>query len=434
MNKIPPHLLVAASGWASRFIVAATGLFTIRLLTQSLGSERYAVYSILGGLQGWFLLIDFGIGVSLQNHISERRARKEPYGEFISEAALLGAVLLAASTVLLYFIAPHFGSALLKEFPFLSPGEKRTDFFIVGLSAMTMAVGSMVYKIWYAEQKGYLANLVPAVASAISLLAVFLVSRSALVDKLFWSLVASFVPLAVFPVLGLVGKMAKCPKNCRALDPAVLGPLLKRALKFWGFAIMACGVLQIDYLIMSQFLKAPEIVVYNLASKVFNLVFFVYNAVLAAIWPICAEAVATSSWHVVQRYTRKYLVVGGGLIAFATVVFAISMPQLVRLLSPKEPVVVPVLFILLLGFYQMVRVWTDTFAMVLQSMSYLRPFWMFVPMQALLSAGLQLALVPSYGIYGVVVGLIGSFLLTVSWLLPLALQRHIKNVRRQQNI
>ena len=84
----------------------------------------------------------------------------------------------------------------------------------------------------------------------------------------------------------------------------------------------------------------------------------------------------------------------------------------------------PAALILLLGLYQMVRVWSDTFAMVLQSMNALSHFWLWMPVQALLSIALQWLLAPAYGVYGVVFGLIVSFALTMVWVLPLALRQH----------
>jgi O-antigen/teichoic acid export membrane protein len=98
----------------------------------------------------------------------------------------------------------------------------------------------------------------------------------------------------------------------------------------------------------------------------------------------------------------------------------VFMPQVVNLISPQKGYTIPAMFVLLLGVYYVVRVWTDSLATVLMSMSYLRPFWLLVPVQALLSAVLQWVLIPKLGIYGVVFGIIGSFLLTVSWGLPLA--------------
>ncbi len=189
---------------------------------------------------------------------------------------------------------------------------------------------------------------------------------------------------------------------------------------------MSAGVLQIDYLIMSQFLPAKDIVGYNLSNKIFSLAFFIYSALLMALWPVCAEAISRNEWLQVNRHVRKSIILGAGIIAVTTFCLIIFMPEMVNLLSPREQVTIPVLFIVLLGCYQLLRVWTDTYAMLLQSMSYLRPFWLYIPFQAILSFLLQWYLVKKLGIYGVVLGLMGSFIATACWALPFSFYRRMK--------
>ena len=193
---------------------------------------------------------------------------------------------------------------------------------------------------------------------------------------------------------------------------------------------MAAGVLQIDYIVMSQFLAAQDIAAYYISTKVFGLAFFVYSAILAALWPVFAESIAKHEWGLVQRYLRKYLALGLSFMFVCTISLIWLIPVAVGMLAPNENIIIPFGFILLLGFYHMIRVWTDTFAMVLLSINHMRPFWIYVPIQAILSIVLQWILVPLYGLYGVALGLIGSFIFTVSWALPMATLKKYKLEQR----
>jgi hypothetical protein len=112
------------------------------------------------------------------------------------------------------------------------------------------------------------------------------------------------------------------------------------------------------------------------------------------------------------------------------ILVAVSLPWTMQkfflLLAPTQALEAPSALLLLAGGYQVLRVWTDTFAMMLQSMSLLRPFWLLVPLQAIASVMLQIWLVPQFGLYGTFIGLTLSFLLTVSWGLPYFLLRHVR--------
>ena len=430
--RIPRHLLVAASAWASRVVTALVLLASVRILMDSLGLENYAVFVLLTGLTGWFMLADMGIGVSVQNHISESRARGQSYDDLISASGLLAVLLLFVTVIALYFISPYVAPLLLKNFPFLSEAEKTKLFFLTGALSIGMGVGGIVYKVWYGEQRGYLSNIVPAIAALVGFVGLLLVRQAPVEDRLFLSLAAFTAPPAVLPLGVLLVQQLRVRRLRRGLEhsgtklPGAIQRLMKRGFHFWLFAIMAAGVLQIDYIVMSQFLAAHDIAAYYISTKVFGLAFFVYSAILFALWPVFAESIAKREWGLVQRYLKKYLALGLAFMFICTVSLIWLMPVAVGILAPKESIIIPLGFVLLLGVYQMIRIWTDTFAMVLQSISNLKPFWIYVPIQAILSIVLQWMLVPIYGLYGVVLGLIASFVFTVIWALPMAVWENYK--------
>ena len=433
---VPRHLLVVGAAWASRAVTALVLLASVRILMDSLGLENYAVFVLLTGLTGWFMLADMGIGSSVQNHISESRARGQSYDDLISASGLLAVLLLFVMVIALYFISPYVAPLLLKNFPFLSEAEKTKLFFLTGALSIGMGVGGIVYKVWYGEQRGYLSNIVPAIAAVVGLIGLLLVRQTPVENRLLLSLAAFTAPLAVLPLGVLLVQQWRVLRLRRGLEYSgtklhgTICRLLKRGLQFWFFAIMAAGVLQIDYIVMSQFLAAQDIAAYYISTKVFGLAFFVYSAILAALWPVFAESIAKHEWGLVQRYLRKYLALGLSFMFVCTISLIWLIPVAVGMLAPNENIIIPFGFILLLGFYHMIRVWTDTFAMVLLSINHMRPFWIYVPIQAILSIVLQWILVPLYGLYGVALGLIGSFIFTVSWALPMATLKKYKLEQR----
>lgn len=427
--RIPPHIYVAGSAWLSRIITAATGILVIRILTQSLGTQQYAAYAIFGGLMGWYSLTDMGIGSSLQNHISERRAKNEQYDQFIAASAVLGLLFFFFFIVVLVLSSGVLSTLVLRKFDFFTFDQKKLYFLVFGLMSIAASIGGISYRIWFAEQKGYLANLSPAFAALISFFLVVGVSFSSKANSLFWMILAGFGPTAALPMMAFVVQVARKTTALFTYDAAVLRPLFIRGMKFWLTGLLAAGVLQVDYLVMSQYLPPHDIVTYNLSSKIFLLLFFVYSSLLTAIWPLCAEAAAANDWDSLSKHVRKSIAIGFVLVVTGTGGFVLFRTQIIGLLSPKEVVEVPVGLILLFGFYYLLRVWCDVFGMVLQSMSYLRPFVIYIPVQAAISIGIQILLTKEIGLNGVLIGLITSFILTSVWILPFMAMRK----KRQQS-
>lgn len=424
---IPTHLIVTISAWLGRLVMVVTGIIMVRMLTTALGVEQYGAFAVLAGLQGWFLLLDFGIGSSLQNHISERRSRGESVDAFLMVTLVSGGFISVLFSVGLLVSSPYIAPLLLKSFSSLEAAEKVRCFTTNGILFVIVTVGSISSRIWYAEQRGYLSSIVPAVASVCSLGLVYLVMSLQPADRLFWCVLASGVPSAALLLISFVVQTVSGNTVSAAELRGVLQPLFFRAFKFWGFALLSAFVLQIDYIIMSQFLAAKEIVAYNITGKVFFIAFFLYSAFLSALWPLCTEAAARMEWGLLMKNLRNILISGFTIMTIASVVFYWSMPSIVKILAPSETLIIPPLFILLMGAYFLVRVWADAYSMVLQSMSYLRPFWLLTPFQAIISCALQLFLVPRIGLSGIVIGLLGSFLLTVCWGLPFALRRRMNS-------
>lgn len=423
---MPVHLVVAASVWLARVTGIVVSFVTIRLLLSSLGTDHYAVYVLLNGLAGWFLLSDLGIGMSLQNFISEQRARQAPYRQYVAAAAILGLAILAGTAILLFALGPCLATGFLRRYGFLSTGQKELDFLVVGLLYVASTVGGIGYRVWYAEQRGYIPNLLAIASSLANLFAVVWVVTHPDRNPLLDSLLAVLLPGAALAMGVFLSQLRRLPWRAGL---AHVRPVLARAFQFWGFALMAALVLQVDYLIIAQMLSPEDAVLYNLTTRIFGMTTLIHGSIIMAFWPVCTELITRQDWPKVLAYLRQYLLFSVGAVVLFTLAMLVAMPALMAFLSPREHIAVPVPMILLLGGYYVVRVWSDTLAMVLQSMSDFRPLWLYIPFQSALSIGVQYVLARHYGLYGIWVGLLVSFLATSVWVLPVAIARHVREAR-----
>jgi O-antigen/teichoic acid export membrane protein len=428
LNRIPPYLLVTVSAWVSRILTAVIQLFSIRILLSGLGTERYSAYLLLASLAGWYSLLDFGLGSSLQNFVAEQRAKSESYAAYVRATALLALPVLALAVGVLYLTAPMLAPFFLKQVGALSGDEKTRAFFLSGLLFSGTTVGSIVYKLWYAEQKGYLANLLPAVASLMGLGGIWLVMNCSLEEKLLGSLLAFNLPPATLSLLALA-RILIATKGSSATS-AVLKPLLLRALKFWVFTLMVAATLQIDYLIMSQLLAAQDVVVYNITTRIFGIGYFLFSSLLAALYPSFTAFMMQGRWAELRHMLKRNLTLGLlGMLVF-TGIMAFSMPWVLPIFAPRSlGLHIPTSFILLVGTYQLALIWVSVFSTVLQSASLLRVFLVWTPLQAIVSATCQWWLAKQYGVYGIILGLLISYLVIAVWFLPLTLRRHIRERR-----
>lgn len=425
LSRVPRVWLVAGGGWTGRIVQVVGQLIAVRVMTDSLGSTGYSVFAVLASLVGWIALTDFSVAISLQNYISERRVADEETDDLILTASLLalGATLIASLMVIV--LGPWAARLLLGAFSGINEHLKLLAFWAIAFPSIGTALGGVAYKVWFAEHRGYLSNLMPALGTTLGVLSVWIVARVHAEPVLPLTILVYYAPLAILPLAALAAIVARLRRQHRpSWDLA--RALLHRAGRFWLFGLLAAAVLQVDFIILAQVLPPEDIVIYSIASRIFGLVFFVYNALLLALWPVCSEAIAAGRWDAVFGLVRRYLGLGAGMVVIAGLGFALTRDLAVHLLAPTIRATIPIPVIALLTGYIIVRIWADTFAMVLQSMNDLTIFWLVVPFQSLFSVVLQWLGARYFGLPGMIIGLIACFLLTVSWVFPLRCRRHAR--------
>jgi O-antigen/teichoic acid export membrane protein len=424
--QIPDYFIIACSTWGSRVLTTLASLVSIRILLSGLGVDQYATYAVLMGTAGWLSLADLGAGQSLQNYISESRARRQDYAAYVRAGAALIAGISLVSVGLILAMGHPLSASLLRQFTFLNDQQKYTSFVAVLSLALGASAGSLVFKIWYAEHKGYLANVIATLGAIAALAGVYVVTKSGVENKLLWCLVAANVPGTALALGSLWVRFRRTPVSPIREQAK---HILKRGSKFWMFNLAAAMVVQVDYIVLSQYVPPDQIVVYNIGAKIFAIAGFMFSAVHQAFWPVCAEAVIHGDWGRIGSFSRGYLGWGVAFLALFTGAVSLFRNQLGDILSSHGKIAMPVLpaaFIVSLGLMYVIRLWTDLFAVILQSMNDLRVLLISAGLQAAVGLLLQITLVPRFGIYGTVAALSLSWLLTVSWVLPMRVLRKQK--------
>jgi O-antigen/teichoic acid export membrane protein len=192
---------------------------------------------------------------------------------------------------------------------------------------------------------------------------------------------------------------------------------------------MANIVLQADYIVLSQKFQAQDVLIYSIHQRIFSIVFFVYVAVLQALWPTCAEMRIAGRWQELKDTARGHILFGIlGVLLYTAVIFIFRNP----IMGFFSNAVIPsFILIIAFGVLNVIRVWTDTFGMLLQSMNILQPLWIIVPLQAILTLAFQFLFSDYFGLVGIVIGLIVGYILTAALFCPIIF---LRKIRQQQAV
>ncbi len=420
--------MTVGAGWAGRLLTAAAQFAAIRILSGMLGIAGYGAYAVITGLAGWFALADLGLGSSLQNLISARRVAGKSADDAIwTTARILGGTTVALA-VALSVAGIWAGPFLLSHFPTVG----RLDAVLAFATFASLSIGAgaamITSRIYFAEHRGYLAHAISAGSAIAGVGLLMIIARLDFEHRLVWGLAVYYLPALVLPI-GLLARRALrsppgTPGLARPLDRGLGAELWRHGRMFLLFNALAALVLNVDYVILSQTVSAREVAVYAIYAKIFALVFFVYNSILQAYWPVSAEAIGRGDYRALRTLIPRAMLFGVVIVLAASLGLYLFLDWIGPLLTPHAQLALPAALIAPFALYWLMRVWCDTFGMIIMSAGKPLFLCVTVPVQAACNLALGIAGARYAGLTGLLLGMTASSALTVAWAAP-AYVRHL---------
>lgn len=407
---------VTLCGAGARVVGIFSRLLFLLFLLQYLGVELYAIFAVLISLEGWLALSDWGLGSSAQNAISNASVLGKDEGVLYRSTAQLCAVFFLIALCILFFF-PFFFFSLL--FPHITDVKNGIQALSAAIGSYAiLAISSVGYRVLYARQKGYWVHLWQTLGILLSIGCVMLLIHYPSLDqKLFIAVLSVLGPqslVAFFVFLTVFWRYFDFLK----WDWKEIKELMTKGLQFFSFGIGAIVVLGIDYIVMSRHLSAESIVVYHVANRMFMGFFVLHGTWMQAVWPVYSELIGKKEFGKVRAFVKENCLYGAIFVLVITLLIAFAAPFLCRFFFSHEQIDIPFSLIGILGSYYLIRALCDPYATALQSMNHLKPLLIAVFCQAIVSWIGQTSFVGGFGVHGVVLGLIISYLATVSWALP----------------
>ncbi len=427
ITNLPNHLKVTISAWVAKAILATTNLVAIRFLLPYLGTESYAVYLVLLSFSSWCFLSDFGIGNTLQNYISEFRVKKQDYQPYINSAfqiIILFTIIALILSLVLYHPIQNF---ILKKYADILNIQTVNVVLVSLILLILVGVVNISTKIYYALQKGVIPNILTSIAYIVSFCVMLVIVNTESENNKILKIVLCYT----IPQLLLLGYLfitvfKNSIINIFRINKNILNNLFGRALKFGGIDIIGMFACEIDYFIMAKTVSSSDIAVYGVFTKIFFTAFIIYWCLLTAFWPVSAELYHSGNFKELKVKLKRYLIFGISLLTLTIVLSFIFKNIIFKILLPTINYNLSYSFFLLFILYFVARIICGTYVVFLESINYLKIFWIYMPIQALISIFAQYFLSLKYGLNGIIIGLALSFLFTGTILVPYKSYKFLK--------
>jgi O-antigen/teichoic acid export membrane protein len=397
---------------ALSFIIKGAGILisivTVPLSLNYLSTYEYGIWLTISSVLTWINYMDIGLANGLRNRLAE---------SFAAGDWKAGKVYVSTTFFLLMIImGTCFGIFLLMQ-PFINwAGILNVDPIMVKnlntiiIFAFAFFSLSLVFKtagiVLVADQRPAINDLITLAGSGMSLLVLFILTKTTTGSLNYAVLTFTAVPAIVFlisfPII-FGGKYRLLKPSSVEVRFVHTRNLIGLGLQFFILQISSIVIFSSSNIIISQILGPEQVTAYNIVFKYFSIATLFFNIILTPMWSAATDAYTKgdTEWirKAIKTMLRVWLVCVGGI--FLMVIGSRTVYEL----WIGKAVTIPFTMTVLMAVYSVLILWSVCFSTFLSGLGKLKLQMVNIVVMALLFIPLAISLCKKIGIFGPLIAL-----------------------------
>lgn len=299
----------------------AVSLALVPLTIHYVNPTRYGIWLTLSSIIAWFGFFDIGFGNGLRNKFAEALAsgQKELARIYVSTTYGILSIVIIGVVLLFVAINPFLNwAAILNASPQIA-SELSILALIVFVFFCIQFVLQLITTIIVADQKPAVASFLGLLGSILSLLIIFILTKTMQGNLLYMGIALGISPVIVL----LVSSIWFYNRDYRDFAPSFKLIKLKYArylmglgLKFFLIQVSCVFIFQTTNIVITQILGPENVTVYNIAYKYFSIATMLCGIIASPLWSAYTEAYIKEDFmwmkNIIRKINRFWLV----LVAF----------------------------------------------------------------------------------------------------------------------
>lgn len=304
-------------------VSVSTSFILVPLTIHYLTPINYGIWLTLYSIISWFGLLDIGLGNGLRNKFAESMALgdKAAARMYLSTAyAMLGIIMTTAC--LLFFIVNYFlnWGKILNVDDAQSLELTKVTAIIFGSFCMQLVV-KLISSVLLADQKTAIAGSINTICSMLSLLVVFILTKTTTGSLLYLAIAVGTINILVPLTISFWfyrSRYKDISPSLKCVNFKHAKKLMNIGFMFFLFQSTAIIVVATDNIIISRLFGPSEVTDYNIALKFFTPVTLIFTILSNPLWSAYTEAYTQKDYEWIKRITTKVIKVWF-LIALAVI-------------------------------------------------------------------------------------------------------------------
>lgn len=289
-----------------------SSLLVVPLTIDYINPTRYGIWLALSSIIAWIGIVDLGLGHGFRNKLASSLANKDTMlsKQLVSTTYIFLSFLIFIIYIFLLLFNHYIDWTSLLKIDSSYQNELHKVFGIVAAFFCLKLVVGIFYIVLYADQKAGTVSICQGISNALSLLAIFFLTRyteGSLVNlAIFYSGVPSiFVLLISIVSFVLIKKYKIISPSFSCLKTSLIKGIFSLGFKFFLINICMIIIFQISNLVISREIGQEEVAQYNISYKYFNILYIIANIIVNPFWSAFTEAYVQKDYEWMKRMVTK---------------------------------------------------------------------------------------------------------------------------------
>jgi O-antigen/teichoic acid export membrane protein len=337
--------------------------------------KRYGIWLTLSSIISWFGLFDIGLGNGLRNKFAEAIAKdqKELARTYVSTTYAVLLIIVGIIYLLFLIINPFLNWTKILNTP-AEMGDELSKLVIVVFSFFSISfVFKLLGTIFVAEQKPAINNSFDVIANLLSLIIIYILTKTTSGSLLYLGITLSSAPVIVLLIASLffyIKDYKYFRPSFRYIDFKYFKSLANLGTKFFILQIACLIIFATDNMIITQILGPAEVTPYNITYKYFSIPIMVFAIIISPFWSAYTEAITKNDIPWIKNSIFKLVKVWFMMILGVGIMLAIAK-SFYRVWVGEQ---LQMQFILsaFMGLFAIISTWNNIFANFLNGVSKIK--------------------------------------------------------------
>jgi O-antigen/teichoic acid export membrane protein len=285
-----------AASFAIKGITILISLILIPMTINYVNSERNGIWLTMYSMVVWLTLFDIGFGNGMKNKVAEAKAKGNTIlaKKYISSTYAIVTLICLLIFVLFCLINPHLNwSKILGSVPAVYDKEVAGLIWIVMGSFCFTFVLNLLKFIVAADQRPAIGSFLDMLGQLLTLLGIFILSKTAPPSLITLGLVTGFAPVVVYTIASLVlfnTRYKEWKPSFKHVEFKLAGTMMHLGIQFFITCCAAFMVTQTIPFLILRLTNPVEVTHFNTVFRLFSAVFSAVGIIILPYWSAFTDA------------------------------------------------------------------------------------------------------------------------------------------------